>query len=347
MKIRLKDVAARAGVAVNTASTILNRRPNSWASKETEERVFKAAAELGYRPNRAAVGLRFGKFNTIALLLADLHNPYYTVFADLLGRAAEKRDYDLIIESWRTDLERERHCLVDVSDRQVDGVAAFLSDNDPHRTFLETQTTERRPFVALAPTGGAPLPVDSVLVEFDRGLREAVDVLFALGHRRFAFACALAPGQSDGHRAEVLRGLLGERGVGGDGFHFVRCDHSIDSAYAVTQELIARPAKTRPTVLIALNDLSAIAAMRAATELRLRIPEHLSVVGVDDIPLARFLPVALSTIAQPLDAMAEATARLLIERIDQRDAGFRPPEHLVFPTKFIQRESIGPAPVAS
>ena len=342
MKIRLKDVAARAGVAINTASTILNRRPNSWASKETEARVFKAAADLGYRPNRAAVGLRFGRFNTIALLLADLHNPYYTVFADLLGREAEKRGYDLIIESWRTDLARERHCLVDVSDRQVDGVAAFLSDNEPHRAFLEAQAAERRPFVALAPTGGAPLPVDSVLVEFDRGLREAVDALFVLGHRRFAFVCALAPGQSDGNRAEVLRGLLGERGVRGAGFDFVRCDHSIGSAHAVAKELLARPAEARPTALIALNDLSAIGAMRAAAELGLGIPAQLSVVGVDDIPFARFLPVSLSTIAQPLDEMAAATAHLLIELIDQRDVPPRLPEQRVFATRFIRRESIGP-----
>lgn len=124
MKIRLKEVAARAGVAVNTASTILNRRPNSWASKETEARVFKAAEDLGYRPNRAALGLRSGKFHTVALLIPDLHNPFYTAFADLLEVEVEKHGYDLLIESWRTDLDRERHCLSDIIDRQVDGVAA-------------------------------------------------------------------------------------------------------------------------------------------------------------------------------------------------------------------------------
>ena len=342
MKIRLKDVAERAGVAVNTASTILNHRPNSWASKETEERVFKAAADLGYRPNRAAVGLRFGKFNTLALLVADLHNPYYTAFADLLGREVEKRGYDLFIETWRSDLARERHCLVDVGDRQVDGVAAFLSDVEPHRAFLEAQVAERRPFIALAPVGGAALPVDSVLVEFDRGLREAVDALFTLGHRRFAFVCALAPGQSDGLRAELFGGLLKERGLNGGGFGFARCDHSIESAYSVAKELLARPAAKRPTAVIALNDLSAIAAMRAAVDLGLGVPAQVSIAGVDDIPFSRFLPVSLATVAQPLGEMAAAAAELLVGRIDQRDGDWRPPQRRVFPTKFIARESIGP-----
>lgn len=344
IKIRLKDVAERAGVAVNTASTILNRRPNSWASKETEDRVFKAAADLGYRPNRAAVGLRFGKFNTLALLVADLHNPYYTTFADLLGREVQRRGYDLFIETWRADLARERHCLVDVGDRQVDGVAAFLSDVETHRAFLEAQVAERRPFVALASVGGAPLPVDSVLVEFDLGLRQAVDALFGLGHRRFAFVCALAQGQSDGMRAELFGGLIKERGLnGGGGFVFARCDHSIQSAHAVAKELLGRPAATRPTAIIALNDLSAIAAMRAATDLGLEVPGHVSIVGVDDIPFARFLPVSLATIAPPLGEMAAAAAELLVARIDQRDGSWGPPQRRVFPTKFIARESIGAA----
>ena len=82
MKARLKDVAERAGVATNTASTILNRRPNSWASKETAARVFKATEDLGYRPNRAALGLRLYIFNTVGLVIPDLHNPVYTTFAD-------------------------------------------------------------------------------------------------------------------------------------------------------------------------------------------------------------------------------------------------------------------------
>ena len=326
-------------MAVNTASTILNHRPNSWASKETEERVFKAAADLGYRPNRAAVGLRFGKFNTLALLVADLHNPYYTAFADLLGREVEKRGYDLFIETWRSDLARERHCLVDVGDRQVDGVAAFLSDVEPHRAFLEAQVAERRPFVALAPVGGAALPADSVLVEFDRGLRGAVDALFTRPPALRASALARVKRRAS---RGIVRRAAQERGLNGGGFGFARCDHSIESAYSVAKELLARPAAKRPTAVIALNDLSAIAAMRAASDLGLGVPAQVSIAGVDDIPFARFLPVSLSTVAQPLDEMAVAAAELLVARIDQRDGDWRPPQRRVFPTKFIARESIGP-----
>lgn len=339
MRVRLKDVAARAGVAVNTASTILNRRPNSWASKETEERVFNAASELGYRPNRAAVGLRNGKFNTIALLVADLHNPFYTTFADLLEVEAERHGYDVLIESWRTDLEREKHCLEYLMDRQVDGVAAFFSDAEVHRPFLEQQFRVGRPFVGLAFTGGQPLPVDSVLVDFAGGLREAIDNLCTSGHRRFVFLSALAEGQASGSRPELFRRLLAEKGVSTADFESVHCDHSIESARAAALELLKRPLGDRPTALVALNDLSAIGVMRAAVECGVRVPEALSVVGVDDIPLARFLPISLSTIAQPLTEMAKRTAEMLIERIDGQN--HPEPREAIFSTQFIPRESTG------
>jgi len=341
MKVRLKDVAARAGVAINTASTILNRRPNSWASKETEKRVFVAAEELGYKPNRAAVALRSGKFNSIALLLPDLHNPTYCVFADLLEREAEKRLYDTLIESWRMDLERERHCLGDIIDRQVDGVAALLSDHASHREFLADQFKRGRPFVALSQTGGAPLPVDSVLADFTDGLTDAIHTLFELGHRRFGFICALASGQSDQQRQQLFRQMISARGLGNDAYQFVRCDHTSSGAYQAAMQLLSENPK-RPTAIIAMNDLAAIATMRAAAELGISIPRDLSLVGVDDIPMACYLPVSLTSIAQPMAQMAMKTCALLFDRIQNPNKTHV--EQAVFPTTFVPRESIGHAP---
>ncbi len=343
MKVRLKDVAARAGVAINTASTILNRRPNSWASKETEARVFRAAEELGYQPNRAAVALRFGRFDSLALLIPDLHNPFYTEFADLLETEAEAAGYDLLIESWRTNLKREKHCLADIMTRQVDGVAAFLSDNEPHREFLTEQFAKNRPFVALSVPGAEPLPVDSVLSDFSLGLKQAVEALYGLGHRRFGFLCALAEGQEDGNRPNYFRQLIQAKGIGESGFAFHRCGPSIESAHEGAAALLQRPREEWPTALIALNDLAAIGAMRAAAERGIRIPEDISIVGVDNIPLGRYLPVTLSTIAQPMQEMARAVATMLIERSTGTEK--TPARQSVFPTQFIQRQSVGPSPL--
>lgn len=327
-------------MAVNTASTILNRRPNSWASKATEERVFRAAADLGYKPNRAAQALRVGRFNAIALVIADLHNPFYTAFADALEEAAGERGYDVLIETWRNDLRRERKILDDLENRQVDGIAAFLSDPEAHRTYLETLARQQTPFVVLSTTGEPELPVDSALSDFESGLVSAVNSMLQLGHRRFAFISALAEGQYAGRRPEIFRQLLAELGISDADFTMSHCAPTVESARSTAAEILRGPLK--PTAIISLNDLSAIGVMRAAADAGLQIPRDLSIVGADDIPLGIYLPVSLSTIAQPIVEMARHTADRLISRIESKEHDPKPVTR-IFPTQFISRESVGKA----
>lgn len=343
MKARLIDVAARAGVAPNTASTILNNRPDSWASKETRERVLQAAKDLNYRPSKAALGVRLGHYNTIGLVVPDLHNPFYPVLADYLDQAVAAQGYDLILEHTRNDLESEQHCFQSILDRQVDGVALIVSDTELHRPFLASLAVSGPPAVALAARPDVPLPIDSVLIDFSAGFGQAIQHLIALGHQRFAFLCALAKGQDDGKRAEYFRSLLGARKVAPENIFFVRCEHHVASARDAFRDLLRKTKANRPTALIALNDLSAIGAMRAAADEHLRIPRDLSIVGVDNVPLGEFLPVALTTIAQPIQEMVTRAAGLLIRRIKGKAAAI--PTQTTFPTRLLLRESTGPAPV--
>lgn len=342
MKARLIDVAARAGVAPNTASTILNNRPDSWASKETRERVLQAAKDLDYRPSKAALGVRLGRYNTIGLVIPDLHNPFYPVLADYLDQAVGAHGYDLILEHTRNDLASEQHCFQSILDRQVDGAALIVSDPDLHREFLAKLAKNGPPAVALAAKPDVPLPIDSVVSDFSEGVAQAVEHLLSLGHQRFAFLCALAKGQDDGKRPELFRTLLGARGIAPENIYVVRCEHEIASAHAAFRKLL-RQARTRPpTALIALNDLSAIGAMRAAVEEKMVVPRDLSVIGVDNIPLGEFLPVALTTIAQPIKDMVARTASLLIQRIEKKTIGR--PTQTVFPTQLVVRESTARPP---
>lgn len=341
MRPRLIDVAARAGVAPNTASTILNNRPDSWASKETRERVLLAAKELNYRPSKAALGVRLGRYHTIGLVVPDLHNPFYPVLADYLDQAVKSHGYDLILEHGRNDLASEQHSFQSILDRQVDGVALIVSDPELHRPFLTRLAQSGPPAVALAAKPNVSLPLDSVVSDFSPGFAEAIDHLISLGHRRFAFLCALAKGQDDGRRPELYRSLLGAKGIPPEDIFFVRCEHHIGSARDAFRDLLRQTKTRHPTALIALNDLSAIGAMRAAAEEKIRIPQDLSIIGVDNIPLGEFLPVALTTISQPIKDMIGLTASLLIGRITGKaPAKF---SQTVFAAKLLVRESTAPA----
>jgi len=340
-KVRLKDVAERAGVAVNTASTILNRRPNSWASKETETRVFLAAKELGYRPSKTARALQSGRHHAIGLLIQDLANPFFATLAEEIESAVEQRGYDLIIANCRSSLVRETHLFTGMHEMEVDGAIVYLSDNEIYRNELAKRFTGDFPLVALG--NGVPLrpvPVDCVLSDFTEGLTQAVTALLALGHRRFAFLSALAEGQADGDRPGLFQKLLTEQGVPSGDIDVLRCNHSVHSACETFEYFLKRRPVNRPTALVAMNDLSAIGAMRAALDAGLMIPRDLSIVGVDDVPLCAFLPIPLSSIRQRYRKIAAAAADMLITRISGNSQEFASPRQAIFPTHFIQRESV-------
>lgn len=343
-KIRLKDVAELAGVAVNTASTILNRRPNSWASKETEARVFKAANELGYRPSKTARALQSGRYHSIGLLIQDLTNPFFSTLADELEAAVEERGYDLIVENCRSSLVRERHLFNDLTDLEVDGMVVWLSDNSAFEDELASAFKGPLPFVALGcGSSSLPIPVDSVVSNFTEGLQQAVDATFELGHRRYAFLSALAEGQADGSRPDLLTRMLAEKGVPRSSIQILRSSHSIDSACETVTSFLKSCGDERPTALFAINDLSAIGAMRAAIECGLHVPKDLSIVGVDDVPMASYLPVTLSSIRQRYRKITRAAADLLIARIEGTVEDPTVPTQVIFPTHFVARESVGPA----
>ncbi len=348
-RIRLKDVAEKAGVAVNTASTILNRRPNSWASKETEARVFAAAADLGYRPSKTARALRSGEFKAIGLLIQDMTNPFFSTLADELEAAAEARGYDLLIENARSSLVREKHLVAELSDLEVDAMVLWLSDSEVFRPFLAQQFAQQRPIVVLGNgVPSEPYPVDAILSDFTHGLEEAVGSLCAKGHRRFAFLNALAEGQADGGRPRLFAEMLAQRGIPLENIDFLRTGHTLEMAHATFGRFIREQRHNLPTALVAMNDLAALGAMRAAHEQGLSIPGDLSCIGVDDIPLASFLPIQLSSIRQRYRLIAAAAVEQILRRIphnsDDSQTVAMAPTQLVFPTQYLERESVGYAP---
>ncbi|MDQ8188965.1 LacI family DNA-binding transcriptional regulator [Roseibacillus persicicus] len=344
-KIRLKDVAERAGVAVNTASTILNRRPNSWASKETEERVFKAAKELNYRPNKAARALRSGSYQTIGILVQDLTNPFYASLVETLSRVAEEHNYDLLIQNCRSSIPREERLLEELKEIGVDGSILCLSDNEKYRDELVRHSQTAHPVVALGsgiPT--LPLLVDSILSDFSFGLEEGIKQLRKLGHQHFVFLHAISEGVDDGDRTTLVREFLNDSEIPDGNVTMLNCGPTIDSAYQVFAEYLKKNISPRPTALIAMNDLSAFGGMRAAVEAGLKIPQDLSVVGVDDVPFSSYSYVSLSSVRQRYEKICRTAIEMLISRLDKNSSdNISGPRQVVFPTHFVARESIGPA----
>lgn len=326
MKVRLKDVAQRAGVAVNTASMILNKRPNCWASKKTGERVFKAAAELRYKPSRTAVALRLGKFHTIGLLVPDLQNPHWALLAQLLQVELQKHGYDLMIESSHSSLEREISCVENILDRQVDGLIACLLHPEPHRTLLELHFGGGKPVITITPKNGTPPPVDGLILDNEPGRLEALAHLAELGHRHVAILEV-----SEEAATPALEGLQISHEI---------CECTLAGAHEAASRLLSLP--SRPTAILAHNDFTALGVIRAATDKGVRVPEELSVIGSDNAPIGSFMPVALTTVEFPIDKIVAEAASFILRRIKERGQG--QPNHQIHSSRLVRRESTTKAP---
>jgi len=339
-RVRLQDVADKAGVAVNTASVILNNRSYCWASQATQERVFHAAEELGYRASKAAVGIRLGKFHNIGVVLPDLENPHYMASARLLEAEAQERGYDLLIEHSRMDLSREASCLENIFERQVDGVIWHAIDAVAHLPLLERMWRRGLPMVVLTAKPSRPLPADSITVDFDNGIRAALKHLASLGHRKIGFVSSLAVGQSDGGRLNLFAALARLENLIFRDDWMITTDHRIPRVQEAFERALKLWGDVRPTGVICLNDMAAIAVIRGAKVSGLRVPGDLSVIGIDDIPLAAFLTPTLTTIRQPAGEIARAAVHQLLTRIESDD--FPPPVHSDFPSSLMVRESTAP-----
>jgi DNA-binding LacI/PurR family transcriptional regulator len=136
-----------------------------------------------------------------------------------------------------------------------------------------------------------------------------------------------------------------ERGIPEAGIVVLRCNHSVSGACETVACFLQHNLVNHPTALLAMNDLSAIGAMRAALDCNLAVPQDLSIVGVDDVPLCAFLPVPLSSIRQRYRKIAATAAEMLISRIEGTLDELATPREAIFPTHFIQRQSVGTPPL--
>lgn len=308
---------------------------------------MQAAEELNYRPSRAAVALRLGKFNTIGLVVPDLTNSYFASLAEALESAVREKGFDLVIETSRSDVARERHRIENIVDRQVDGLVCCLLDGPAQKDLLESIFSHGKAIVAMTEAPAPPLAVDCVSTDFTPGMRDAMRHLLQLGHHRFAYMRAVAPQQREGGRPEIFRNSLAEFSSGESKeqptFKILECDQTVAGARAAMRNMLKEsdPAH-RPTAVIAHNDVAAIGVMRAAIDLGLSVPGDLSVVGVDDSYLCEHLPVSLTSVGYPNAALVAETVNLLMRRMEKIDEVG--PRCTNFSTHLVVRESTGPAP---
>jgi LacI family transcriptional regulator len=329
----MKEVADRAGVSVATVSRVINH--SGYVRLELQEKVETAMREMRYRPSALARSLRRQETLTVGLLLPQLDQPFFSRLAYTVVQALFTQNYHTLVCSSEEDQLHE-DISVDMLIRQrVDGVIAtpIGSTGQAIRALLDQNV----PVVIL----DRDLPhfeVNKVFSDHRQGGRLAAQHLLENGHRDILIisppddaasvveriAGAMEVFAAHGVQPEILRAGLDERGD-----YYMR-------GYAFAKQIFE--SGRRPTAVFALMDVMAVGVLRAAAELGLRVPQDLSVIGFDDIPLARQSVPALTTIRQPTDNMAKVAVETLMAVLADRD---RPPQTHILPTQLIVRESTG------
>ncbi len=320
MRARIDDVAARAGVSTATVSLVLRDRPGPSAT--TRERVRAAAVELDYRPDRTASLLARHRSHLLGVLL-DVTSAFHGELVGALDEAAGDHGFDLVLSSV-TPRRDDAQAVETLLDYRCEGL--ILLGPRLKRASLD-EIGSARPTVVVGRAGTAR--VSGVRAADDLGLAAAVDHLTGLGHQRIAYADgprgSIATARRRGYQRAMAR-----RGLGGR-VDVVPGGQTEADGMAAAAHLLGRAPADRPTAIVCFNDRCAIGLRDSLIRAGVAVPDEVSVVGYDDSPPARLATVELTSVSQNPAALAEATVRLLAERLREGSARHTPGDIVVDP----------------
>lgn len=305
--VTVHDVAARSGVSIATVSRAL-REPHR-VSGDTRDRVLDAVRELGYRPNRAASGLRRGRTGVIALVVPDIENPYFSSLTKGAQATARERGYGLVVvdTTERADVETDE---INALRSQIDGIILASSRlTDDALAAIAGSTVSVLINRDLSDRGSA---APSVTVDETAATREAVAHLVGLGHRRIAYVGGPDTSWSQARRSRGMRAAV-------DGFLDVELIELSGNAPDAGGGRAAADLLSNdlPTAVVAYNDLVALGLLARWSELGIRVPDDVSLIGFDNTFVAELASPHLTSVGADLRELGDAAVELLLARIDE------------------------------
>ncbi len=333
--ITIADVARAAGVSTATVSRTLSN-PDA-VSERRRTAVLRAVEALGYSPNYAAKSLRTTRSQRIILTVPDISNPFFSAVIRGAEEAAQAAGYSILIGDTRHDDEREEYYARMLSRREADGMIFLGHRLAPAAAAIVAKQGSHAPIVngcEYEPT----LNVYSVHIENTVAAAEAMQHLYDLGHHRIGIITGplLSPLSRD--RLSGVQGAAAGRGL----WHeiLVRTgDFSVDSGEALAKSLLDEDQP--PTAIFCFSDEMAIGAIVALRERGLDCPKDISVMGFDDIRLARAYQPSLTTIRQPQEVIGQRTVKIMLDILsDDPDRA----ASITLPHELIVRASTGPNP---
>jgi LacI family transcriptional regulator len=330
--VTIKDIARVAGVAPSTVSKALNG--SGEVSEATRANVAAIATRLGYRPNAIARSLKVRRTHTLGVITNDRDGAFTTAMVHGIAEVASSHSFGVFLCNSYGGVTKERQHIELLLDKQVDGI------------IMTGFKVEERGAPA-APTGAVPLVYlysytaatesPCILPDDEGGARLAAEHLIGLGRNRIAFINGPPSYEATHLRLTGYQSALDERGLVPDSALVVTSgDWNQDSGFRLAHELMAQP--ERPDAILCASDDLAAGAILGLTELGLKVPQDVAIVGFDDRPFAAHLPIPLTTVALPLLEMGDVAAQKMFEALSGEQVEN---ELLRVPCRLVIRASCG------
>lgn len=329
MKITIKDIAEMCGVSVTTVSLVLNNKKVR-TSVQTKQKILEIAQKYNYAPNSLAVGLVTHRTNTIALLVPDISNAFFSQIAKHLESNFGKHGYNLILCNTNDNAIEQEKYLQLMLNRGVDALVICVA-NDRSKTIevLDDFAADNVPVIAFDRFFDN-LKCPLVVTDNKKGAKDIVEYLISLGHKRIACISG-SNARLYSERLDGYMQALSENGIAYDEKLVRSGDYRFESGYALTKELL----KERPTAIFVCNDTMAYGAYKAIEENGMIIPNDISVVGFDDLMFSSLLSVPLTTVRQDIEGMCEKICELTLDALHGATVG----GVYMLPATVVRRES--------
>lgn len=330
-RVDIRDVARRAGVSISTVSRVTNGKGT--VNREMADRVWRAVRELNYQPDPQARALVSGRSHIIGLMVTEITNPFFPELIQRFEQLAVENGYEVLLASTANDPASIAMSVRRVLQRKVDGVAVMMFGREA--PVLEELASHSVPLVVM---DGAPAfpNIDAVRVNYEEGIRQAVEHLVSLNHRTIAFVSGPLEQASARLRREAFEKAMRSCHQKLRPDLILEGDHTLEGGIAAMSQLLT--GDPPPTAVVCSNDLTAIGVLHCLFEAGKQVPGDFSVIGFDDVHIAQFMLPPLTTVRMSCADIAQVAFSTLRHRIEVGAA-----RHVTHPvgTKLIVRQTTG------
>lgn len=314
MNISMKDLARMAGVSTTTVVRALKGRPD--IKDETKDRILELVRRFNYRPNILARSLVTKRTYTIGIIVPDLMNPFFPALIKGIESTLWENEYNVIFTDTNYNRDKETQAVNTFISRQVDGIIiAPIGTREP-LSWISVLNENIRPIVFLSKINNQK--IDLVMADDAEGAYEAVRHLTNLGYRKVLYAGNSAGPWANSERIRGYERALKSNKIAIDESLIISAPFGyLENGYKLMKKFIA--SGRRIDAVLAFNDLMAIGIMKALNEQGLKVPEDIALVGFDNIEITSLPEISLTTVDIPKYKLGEVSAKLLIQRIGERE----------------------------